>query len=189
MRSYLAFILICSLVSIEAFRLPGLGHFRNTNEYPTFEVGKLFSSFWNLMKPNPVNESENQRTIENSKLIKISKYNFHQEYFDFTVSIKHKEESNENDKEKSPKEEFRKMLPNPEVSVPYILAYYKFNKAIKELEELKNEVLNKDSNTEKSGSKNENAKEKLEKQNQFQKDESEDRYDDLSRFESWLFCW
>ena len=80
------------------------------------------------------------------------------------------------------------MLPNPEVSVPYILAYYKFNKAIKELEELKNEVLNKDSNTEKSGSKNENAKEKLEKQNQFQKDESEDRYDDLSRFESWLFC-
>ena len=76
------------------------------------------------------------------------------------------------------------MLPNPEVGVPYILAYYKFNKAIKELEELKNEVLNKDSNTEKSGSKNENAKEKLEKQNQFQKDESEDRYDDLSR----LFC-
>ena len=71
MRSSLAFILICSLVSIEAFRLPGLGHFRNTNEYPTFEVGKLFSTIWNLMKPNPINESENQRSIE-GKLIKIS---------------------------------------------------------------------------------------------------------------------
>ena len=69
--SGVGFIVICSLVSIEAFRLPGLGHFRNTNEYPTFEVGKLFSTFRNLMKPNQENESENQRSIE-GKLIKIS---------------------------------------------------------------------------------------------------------------------
>ena len=74
------------------------------------------------------------------------------------------------------------MLPNPEVGVPYILAYDKFNQAIKELEELKNEVLNSETR-----SKNENTKERLEKQNQFQIEESEDRYDDLSRFESWLF--
>ena len=84
--------------------------------------------------------------------------------------------------EKSPKEEYRKMLPNPEVGVPYILAYDKFNKAIKELEELKNEELNSD-----TISKNDTAKEKSEKQNRFQNEESEDRYDDLSRFESWLF--
>ena len=74
------------------------------------------------------------------------------------------------------------MLPNPEVGVPQILAYDKFNQAIKELEELKNEVLNSETR-----SKNENTKERLEKQNQFQIEESEDRYDDLSRFESWLF--
>ena len=74
------------------------------------------------------------------------------------------------------------MLPNPEVGVPCILAYDKFNQAIKELEELKNEVLNSETR-----SKNENTKERLEKQNQFQIEESEDRYDDLSRFESWLF--
>ena len=55
------------------------------------------------------------------------------------------------------------MLPNPEVGVPYILAYDKFNKAIKELEELKNEELNSDTISE-----NDTAKEKSEKQNRFQ---------------------
>ena len=73
--SGVGFIVICSLVSIEAFRLPGLGHFRNTNEYPTFEVGKLFSTIRNLLKPNLVNESEKQ-IMDKGKFIKISKYNF-----------------------------------------------------------------------------------------------------------------
>ena len=50
------------------------------------------------------------------------------------------------------------------------------------IEELKNEELNSD-----TISKNDTAKEESEKQNQFQIEESEDRYDDLSRFESWLF--
>ena len=60
MRSCLAFILICSLVSIEAFRLPGLGHFRNTNEYPTFEAGSFLSYIRNLIVPqvNSKNETE-----------------------------------------------------------------------------------------------------------------------------------
>ena len=58
MKSYLAFTLLFSIVSIEAFRLPGLADFRNTNKYPTFEVGKLFSSIRNHMESNQVFESE-----------------------------------------------------------------------------------------------------------------------------------
>ena len=72
MKSCVAFTLVCSIVSIEAFRLPGLGHFRNTNEYPTFEVGKLFSSIRNYMKPNPDNESENLTSNEGK--VKKMKY-------------------------------------------------------------------------------------------------------------------
>ena len=53
----------------------------------------------------------------------------------FTVMIKN--ESNRNGLEKSAKEEFRIMLPNPEIGVPYIYAYVEFNKAIKKLEDLK----------------------------------------------------
>ena len=48
-----------------------------------------------------------------------------------------KNESNRNGLEKSAKEEFRIMLPNPEIGVPYIYAYVEFNKAIKKLEDLK----------------------------------------------------
>ena len=81
MKSCVAFTLVCSIVSIEAFRLPGLGHFRNTNEYPTFEVGKLFSSIQNYMKPNPINElkksTSNKGKVKNTNL----KYNYEKKYF------------------------------------------------------------------------------------------------------------
>ena len=64
----------------------------------------------------------------------------------------------------SQKEDWKKMIPNPGVGVPYIYAYAKFNQELKKLEE-------------------------LEKQNKLEQDLSKDsnRDDDLSRFESWLF--
>ena len=68
MKSYLAFTLLFSIVSIEAFRLPGLAEFRNTNKYPTFEVGKLFSSIRNHMESNQVFESENRRIDEGKSI-------------------------------------------------------------------------------------------------------------------------
>ena len=66
--------------------------------------------------------------------------------------------------EESQKEDWKKMIPNPGVGVPYIYAYAKFNQELKKLEE-------------------------LEKQNKLEQDLSKDsnRDDDLSRFESWLF--
>ena len=59
--------------------------------------------------------------------------------------INDKEISTENhlEKEKSRKGHFVKMLPNPEVGVPFILAYDKFNKEIKKLEELQQQGLSK----------------------------------------------
>ena len=143
MKSCVAFTLVCSIVSIEAFRLPGLGHFRNTNEYPTFEVGKLFSSIRNFMKPNPDNESENLTSNEGK--VKKNEILFLYEMF-FTV-ITDKELSTENYVEQSPKAHFIKMLPNPEVGVPFIYAYDKFNKEIEKLEELQKEELSKDRDT------------------------------------------
>ena len=75
--------------------------------------------------------------------------------------------------EESQKEDWKKMIPNPGVGVPYIYAYAKFNQELKKLEELEQKEL----------------KEKLERQNKLEQDLSKDsnRDDDLSRFESWLF--
>ena len=41
--------------------------------------------------------------------------------------------------EESQKEDWKKMIPNPGVGVPYIYAYAKFNQELKKLEELKTE--------------------------------------------------
>ena len=88
------------------------------------------------MKPNPINElkksTSNKGKVKNTNL----KYNYEKKYFWFTV-INDEEISTENYFEKSPKGHFIKMLPNPEVGVPFIYAYDKFNKEIKKLEELK----------------------------------------------------
>ena len=49
MKSLVALILIFTMISMEAFRLPSLGHFRKADEYPTFEVGHFLSYFQNLV--------------------------------------------------------------------------------------------------------------------------------------------
>ena len=86
--------------------------------------------------------TSNKGKVKNTNL----KYNYEKKYFWFTV-INDEEISTENYVEKSPKAHFIKMLPNPEVGVPFIYAYDKFNKEIEKLEELQKEELSKDRDT------------------------------------------
>ena len=60
MRSLVTLVVIVSMVSIEAYRLPGLGHFRKENEYPTFEAANFLSYIRDLIAPqvNSKNETE-----------------------------------------------------------------------------------------------------------------------------------
>ena len=60
MKSVVTLVVIISMVSIEAYRLPGLGHFRKENEYPTFEAANFLFHVRNLISPqvNSKNETE-----------------------------------------------------------------------------------------------------------------------------------
>ena len=87
------------MVQIEAYRLPGLNHFRHfrkSDRKSSIKFGNFFSSIRNMIA-GKCSEVIDDKEVENGK-------------------------SNLEDK----------MIPNPQVGVPYYLAFVKFNQEVEE---------------------------------------------------------
>ena len=103
-------------VQMEAYRLPGLNHFRHfrkSDEKPSF--GNFLSSLKNLI----VGKSSEASEVEEVENDESKLQNFTSDAFQ--------------DEEVEKDELFEdKMIPNPQVGVPYYLAFMMFNEEVEE---------------------------------------------------------
>ena len=103
-------------VQMEAYRLPGLNHFRHfrkSDEKPSF--GNFLSSLKNLI----VGKSSEASEVEEVENDEPKLQNFTSDAFQ--------------DEEVEKDELFEdKMIPNPQVGVPYYLAFMMFNEEVEE---------------------------------------------------------
>ena len=105
-----------STVQMEAYRLPGLNHFRHfskSDQKPSF--GNFLSSLKNLI----VGKSSEASEVEEVENDEPKLQNFTSDAFQ--------------DEEVEKDELFEdKMIPNPQVGVPYYLAFMMFNEEVEE---------------------------------------------------------